>query len=264
MRDDEEGAMMRTIAIMNRKGGVGKTTTALALADELRARGRRALLVDLDQQHNATTQYGAEMEGRTTAYDLLTDPAADAADAVQETPSGPIVPGDDLMNHIETDMAPIVGREYMLADALARIEGYDWCVIDCPPSLGVVALDVLVAADWVVVPVYADSYSVEGYRGLMELVERVQASPRLNPGLKVAGLLVTQHEPRQRLSRRKVAELAEAGGARVFERGIRRCVRVKEAQDARVPLREYDPGCTAAEDYRAWTEELLGAMEGGE
>lgn len=254
---------MRTIAIMNRKGGVGKTTTALALADELRARGEEVLLVDLDQQHNATAQYGAEVEGRTTAYDLLTDAGADVADAVQVTGQGAIVAGDDLMNHIEADMTPIVGREYMLADALARIGGFGWCVVDCPPSLGIVALDALVAADWVVVPVQADRYSADGFAGLMELVERVRATPRLNPGLRVAGLLVTQHEPRQRLSRRKVAELAAAGGAPVFERGIRRCVRVKEAQDARVPLREFAPGCTAAEDYRAWTDELIAEIEGG-
>lgn len=252
---------------MNRKGGVGKTTTALSLSDLLRSRGDSVLLVDLDQQHNATTQYGARIEGVTTAYDLLTDPDADALSAVQETESGLIIAGDDLMNNIEVDMSSLVGREYMLNDALVKIDeaiSPDWCVIDCPPALGTVALNVLVASEWVVVPVQADEYSLEGWRGLKELVDRVTASRRLNPGLRVAGILMTLYEPRQRLSRRKRAELAEGSGAHVFETGIRRCVKVREAQDAGVPLLSYAPDCTATADYRAWVEELLAVVGAGD
>lgn len=257
---------MQTIAIMNRKGGVGKTTTALALADELMARGERVMLVDLDQQHNATTQYGARIEGVTTAYDLLTDISADAVGAVQETRNGLIVAGDDLMNGIEVDMSSLMSREYMLNDALVRIDdshALDWCIIDCPPALGTVALNVLVASEWVVAPVQADEYSLEGWRGLSELVAKVEGSPRLNPNIRVAGILMTLYEPRQLLSRRKRAELEAEAGVPVFETGIRRCVKVREAQDACVPLREYAPSCTAAADYAEWVDELLSTIGRG-
>ena len=249
---------MKTIAIMNRKGGTGKTTTALCLADELRARGLRCLLVDMDQQHNATGMYGAEIEGVTTAYDVLTDPSADMAEAVQRTAVGEIIAGDDLMNNIESDMASAVAREARLVDALARVDaGIDYCVIDCPPALGVVALNALVAARWVVVPVGADEYSLDGLRGLLELVDLVKSTPRLNPAVELAGALFTQIDPRQRIARRKLDELRGMEGMRVFETVVRRCVRVKESQEARKPLRELDPGCTAAKDYAAWTDELL-------
>ncbi len=125
--------MGKIVAIMNRKGGVGKTTTALCLAGGLAARGARVLMVDLDQQHNATKQYGAAIDGVTTVYDLLTDRSARAADGIQRTARGDIIAGDDLVNNVEAEMSGMLSRETMLADALAPVRGeYDWIVVGLP------------------------------------------------------------------------------------------------------------------------------------
>lgn len=253
--------MGTTIAIINRKGGVSKTTTALCLAEQLRARGRKVLLVDLDQQHNGTMQYGALIEGEATVYDLMTDENCSAEECVQSTKAGDIIAGDDLVNNLENDLASMVGRDTILADKLAPLkERYDNIVIDCPPGLGVVVVNILIAADKLMVPMFCDGFSIEGFNGLLKMISKVKSSPRLNPGLEIAGILVTQYEGRQKLSRvydEQLPEVAEHFGTRVFDARIRRCAKVRQAQEARIPLYEYAPSCTAAEDYRAWVDELL-------
>ena len=253
--------MGQTIAIINRKGGVSKTTTALALVEELRARGRKVLLVDLDQQHNGTVQYGAKIEDEATVFDLMTDPACTAIECVQRTEAGDIIAGDDLVNNLETEMASMIGRDTVLADKLLPLKDvYDEIVIDCPPGLGVVVVNILIAADKLIVPMFCDGFSIEGFNGLLKLVHEVKSSPRLNPGLEIAGILITQYEARQKLSRtydEQMPEVAEHFGTRLFDARIRRCAKVKQAQDARVPLFEFAPSCTAAEDYRAWVDELV-------
>lgn len=254
------------IGVISRKGGTGKTTTALCLAERLSARSRRTLLIDLDQQHNATRQYGASTDGVPTAYELLCDPEVDPHDVLQRTERGDIVPSDDMMNAIEVDMASLLNREAALADALDALRSeYDAVVIDCPPALGVLAANVLVASDWLVVPVECDRYSLEGFEGLLSMVERVRSNRRLNPGLEVAGLLVTMYESRQKVSQRALAELrasAAAAGTRVFDRTIRRSCKVREAQEAAEPLAAFAPSSTVFSDYDAWVDELLGIMEG--
>lgn len=254
--------MGKIVAIMNRKGGVGKTTTALCLAGGLAARGARVLMVDLDQQHNATKQYGAAIDGVTTVYDLLTDRSARAADGIQRTARGDIIAGDDLVNNVEAEMSGMLSRETMLADALAPVRGeYDWIVVDCPPALGIVAVNVLVAADRLIVPMLCDGFCMDSFAAVKRLVDQVTASPRLNPGLEISGMLITQYEPRQRLTRsfdEQLPALAEAAGTRVFGTRIRRCCKVREAQQLGVPLGEYAPGCTTDADYSAWVDEIVG------
>ena len=259
----------RTIAIANQKGGVGKTTTTLCLADSLRRLGRRTLGVDLDQQANATRTYGVRTDGVATTYDILTGRVRDASGAVVSTPSGDIVPGDIAMAGVEVEMAGMTCRETVLADAMAGVVAggaYDYVIIDCSPSLGVVTTNALVLAQEVVVPVLVDGYSLDGLGKLMRLVGAVRANRRLNPGLRVSGLLVCQREPRQRLTDaydEQLPALAEHYGTRVLGTSIRRCVRVREAQVRDELLGDYAPGCTTAADYDSLALEIDGMADGG-
>ena len=167
----------RTIAIANQKGGVGKTTTTLCLADSLRRLGRRTLVVDLDQQANATRTYGVRTDGVATTYDILTGRVRDASGAVVSTPSGDIVPGDIAMAGVEVEMAGMTCRETVLADAMAGLVAggaYDYVLVDCSPSLGVVTTNALVLAQEVVVPVLVDGYSLDG-------LGKLKAEDMVNP-----------------------------------------------------------------------------------
>ena len=156
---------MKTIAICNHKGGVGKTAASMALAEGLNAKGYRTLLVDLDQQTNATRQAGAKIEDAVTVYDLLTSFEYTAADGIQHYEHGDIIPGDTLVADAEVEMSKLDTPLTMLADALEGVEGnYDYCVIDCPPSLGIVTRNAIVAADDVIVVVVPDTASVYGLR----------------------------------------------------------------------------------------------------
>jgi chromosome partitioning protein len=251
-----------TVAVINRKGGIGKTTTSLCLAEGLSRKGKSTLLIDLDQQHNSTKQYHVAIEGVATVYDILTERKTDIHECIQHSPDyGDIIAGDDWMNKAEESMAVLDNREYMLMDALAPVKPlYDYVIIDCPPTLGIVVKNVLVASDEVVVPVLCDGYSVESYRALMQQVDTVRGNPRLNPGLKVAGILITQYESGQKLPKsydEQLPGIAEADGTKVFGTRIRRCCKTKEAQEQGISLFDYAGGCTTAKDYFAFVDEFL-------
>lgn len=254
--------MARKIAVINRKGGIGKTTTSLCFAEGLVKKGKRVLLVDLDQQHNSTKQYGAKIEGVATVYDILTNAKADVREAIQHTESlGDIIAGDDWLVKAEEKMSSLDSREYMLKDALDEIDGnYDFIIIDCPPSLGLVVKNVLVAIDEVIVPVLCDGYSVESYQALTAQIDVVRKNKRLNPDLRIAGVLVTQYEPNQKISRsydERLPRIAEKDGTRVFDQKIRRCVKTREAQIMGMSLFDHAGDRTTAQDYRAFVEEYL-------
>lgn len=253
---------MRTIAICNHKGGVGKTAIAIALAERLHAKGYKTLLVDLDQQTNATIQAGAEMEGRVTIYDMLTSMDYTARDGVQTYEHGDIIPGDILMADAEAKMITTLDTPLtMLSDALESVhEEYDYCVVDCPPSLGLVTRNAIVAADEIIVVVVPEAASIDGFGKVVEATVKVQSNKRLNPDLKIAGILVNSYDSRGQLDRSMDAALpgiAEDAGTKVFQTRIRRCVSVRKAQSSHVSLYDYDPDCTAALDIAAFTDEYL-------
>lgn len=258
--------MAKTFAVLNRKGGVGKTTTALALADRLNAQGKTILLIDLDQQHNATTVYGARMDDQTTVYDVLTDPKVDITDAIQHIDGyGDIIAGDNLMNSIESDMASRVGREFMLTTALERVvDDYDYIIIDCPTALGSVVLNALMASDYVIVPLLSgDIYSKDGLDGVLKLIAQVKSNPRFNPDLQVAGALITQYEARQNVTvscEEQIRKLCKEEGIRLFDTRIRKCCKVREAAQDNESLFNAYPSCTAAMDYDLWTDELVAVV----
>lgn len=254
--------MTRTIAVANQKGGVGKTTTSLCLADGLSRRGRSVLLVDLDQQANASRTYKAQTEGRPTTYDLLTGAVQDAREAIQSTALGDIVPGDILLSGAEAEMAAMPFRETRLADAFESVVSagtYDYIIVDCSPSLGIVTTNALVLADEVLVPVLVDGYSVDGLEKLMRLVTFIRGNRRLEHEVRALGLLVCQREARQGLTAafdRQLPQIAEHYGTQVLDTRIRRCVKVREAQAQNTLLHEYAPLCTTSIDYDCLAEEI--------
>lgn len=254
------------ISVVNQKGGVGKTTTTICLAEALRALGRTVLVVDLDQQMNTTRAYSGEVDGVYTAFDALTGALADDvaggkaswAELVQHGPKGDIIAGDIALASLDAATAQLFQREDKLDDALegVGVRGlYDYVLVDCPPSLGDATLNALVASDQLIVPVLIDGYSVDGINELLSLVDKVRTGRRaLNPALKIMGFLVCQHTSGEKLTASfdaQIAKLAEREGTRVFETPIRRSVKVREAQVVNETLAEYAPGSKPARDY-AW------------
>lgn len=249
------------ISIINQKGGVGKTTTTLCLAEGLTRRGYKTLLVDLDQQQNASKQYGVIVENHVTVYDLLTTSDVDAREGIQKREFSDIIAGDSLIVGVEAEMASLTCRETMLSDALEPLkDDYDFILIDCSPSLGIVATNALVASDKVIVPINCDGYSTDGFEKLYSLIERIQSNRRLNPQLEISGFLITAYEQSHRLSKaydRDLPEFANSYDTKVYSTKIRRCCKTKEAQQKGVSLIEYAPDCTTVQDYMDFVDELI-------
>lgn len=249
--------MSKTLAIINQKGGVGKSTTAEALAAGLSLKGYKTLSIDLDAQSNMTYTAGAKTDG-ATALGVLTG-EVDIAAAIQHTDSGDIIAASKALAGADAFITN-TGKEYRLKEALEPIRAeYDFIIVDTPPALGILTINALTACDSVIIPAQADIYSIQGIEQLAETMKPVKKYT--NPALTIEGILLTRYSPRSVLSR-EVAELAEKIaaklGTKLFKATIREAVAVKEAQISQQSLYSYAPKAKVTEDYSRFIAELLG------
>lgn len=247
------------ICVANQKGGIGKTTTATSVATILTEKGYRTLLIDADLQCNSTDTYRASFDGVATLYDiLLDDDPADINSVIQHTDMGDIIAADPLLREADTKLSTkgISGYK-VLKNSLAKLQNYDFVLIDTAPAINMVLRNALVASDYVIIPTTADRY---GFQGLYGLHMSINDARELNPKLKISGILLVRFNERTRLARETRAALDETAknlGTSVYKTTIRECNKVKEAQTLQSTLLKYDKSCTAAKDYISFVDELL-------
>lgn len=251
---------MRTVAIANQKGGCGKTTTAVNLAAAFAERHYRTLLIDLDPQGHSTIGYGYEPdELGATIYDVLVNSRTgiDSVTIGTKIESLDLVPGNFLLSGAELDLACVVGREFVLSEKLGQVQdNYDVCLIDCPPSLGLLTLNGLLASTGVVVPVQVHYYATEGLKQIFETANTIE--DRFRPcRLTILGVLLTLAEHNTLLGRQIQQQMRDVLGHLVFETVISKTVRLAEAPSIGEPILTYAPGSKAAAEYRGLAEEIV-------
>jgi chromosome partitioning protein len=259
-----ETAGPRVLALANQKGGVGKTTTAINLGTALAAMGERVLIVDLDPQGNASTGLGLDRrQRRVSTYQVLTG-ETDLKSAIVETsiPGVAVAPSTLDLLGVELEIAHERSRAHRLRDAIKALvagmkaeEGYTYVLIDCPPSLNLLTINALTAADAVLVPLQCEFFALEGLSQLLKTVEQVRAT--LNQRLTIHGVVLTMFDPRNNLAGQVVADVREFMGAKVYDTMIPRNVRVSEAPSHGKPVLLYDLKCAGAQAYLKLASEVI-------
>jgi chromosome partitioning protein len=255
--NDKNLKMPRILSVANQKGGVGKTTTSVNLATALSAIGKKVLLVDLDPQGNASTGLGIKRAGlRTSTYDVLFEDA-DVLETVKKTkvPGLDVLPSSVHLSGAEIELVSASRREYRLKEALRKPSGYDYVIIDCPPSLSLLTLNALVASDSIVVPLQCEFYALEGLSHLVKTIERVQKS--FNPLLEIHGVVLTMFDKRNNLSDAVASDVRKYFGDKVYKSVIPRNVRLSEAPSYGLPAIVYDMRCPGAKAYISLAKEVL-------
>ena len=247
--------MAKIIAIVNQKGGVGKTTTCVNLAAAVKAAGKRVLLCDFDPQANATSGMGVDKTTGNGVYDAIIN-GVKTADVIVPTPYGDVLPSSKALAGAGVELINMQDRQFLLKAALRQVaDDYDFIFIDCPPSLELLTLNALCAANSLLVPVQGEYYALEGISDLMGTVRIVRRS--MNPSLDIEGVLLTMYDGRTNLSIQVAQELKRFFGGKVYSTVIPRNVRLSEAPSHGKPINAYDRTCRGAEAYLALAAEFL-------
>ena len=246
------------VAIANQKGGVGKTTTAINLAAALALRGKPTLLIDLDPQSNSTMSYLDVSAVTKNVYDALTDEKVSFLDvALQSTqPNLWIAPSRIALAKLESKLVGEIDAHFRLKDRLASVrQKFPYVVIDCPPALGLLTVNALVAATHLLIPIQSSYFALEGTDDLLETVEKVRA--RANPGLRILGVVITMHDKRTALARDIRAQIAKVFGGKVFKTVITKSVRLEESPAYKESIFSFAPESSGATEYYRLCEEVM-------
>lgn len=251
--------MAHIIAVLNQKGGVGKTTTTINLASYLAKSGKTVLIVDADPQGNATSGLGLDKHAEITTYQVLLHMNKVEQGIIQSGIDGVyVLPANTNLAAAEAELIDERGREVRLRDAIRQLQ-FDYVLIDCPPALSLLTINALVAANWLLVPVQAEYYALEGLGQLMEVFQKVRQT--MNPDLNLLGVLVTMFDSRTSLAEQVVAELQKFFGDSVFKTHIPRNVKVAEAPSYGLPVSEHDKWSKGARAYKQVTKEVISRVE---
>jgi chromosome partitioning protein len=246
------------VAIANQKGGVGKTTTAINLAAALALRGKRTLLIDLDPQSNSTMSFLDMQQVTRSVYDAIAEPSVSLADVILQTPleNLAVAPSRIALAKLEAKLVGEMDAHFRLKDKLEALRGeFPHVVIDCPPTLGLLTVNALVAATHLLIPIQSSYFALEGTDDLLETIEKVRARP--NPALRILGVVITMHDKRTALARDIRAQIQKVFGGKVFKTVITKSVRLEESPAYKESIFTFAPESTGATEYYRLCEEVI-------